>query len=74
MNYLATPLASTISTHEPPTTPRHTFPVTPSVTVTRPVSDTIEVYRLGLVRLFRRITAKIAATPSLKCVLDKQGR
>ena len=73
MNYLVTPLATPTSTHEPPATPRHTFPVTPSVMVTLSPAC-IEVYRFGLVRLYKRIAAKMAATPSLNCVLVMQGR
>jgi len=49
----------------------HTFPVTPSTRVYG--VPECKVYRFGLVRLCRRIAAKIAATPSLKCVLDIQG-
>ena len=49
-----------------------TFPVTPSIRVYG--VPECKVYRFGLVRLYKRIAAKIAATPSLKCVLVMQGR
>jgi len=67
MNYLPTLI------HSVPGVAVHTLPVTPSVTITlAPVC--IEVYRFGLVRLYRRIAAKMAATLSLNCVLVMQWR
>ena len=50
----------------------HTFPVTPSTRVNGVPG--CKVYRFGLVRLYKRIAAKMAATPSLNCVLVMQGK
>ena len=67
MNYLP------ISDHSLPGPPYHALPVTPSVTnVVTP--ECVWVYRFGLVRLYRRIAAKMATTLSLNCVFDIQGR
>ncbi len=48
-----------------PSLTTHTFPVTPSTSTDgEPI-----LYRSGLVRLYRRIAAKINSAPSLNCVL-----
>ena len=49
-----------------PSVATHTFPVTPSITV----FPEPPVYLSGLVRLWRRIAARINSAPRLKCVLD----
>ena len=54
-----------------PSLASHKLPVTPSsTTVSRGAwAELSYVYRCGLVRLWRRIDAKITSTPSLKYVL-----
>ena len=52
---------------------QYALPVRPSKTTTREPSCLCE-YLSGLVRLYRRIAAKMAATLSLNCVLVMQGR
>ena len=47
----------------------HNLPVAVSSTVTWEGELAVNLYRFGLVRLWRRIAAKINSAPSLNCVL-----
>ena len=55
-----------------PSFARHKLPVTPSSTIASwsPAgAELSNVYRCGLVRLWRRIAVRINSAPSLNCVL-----